>query len=160
MRKLYILRRQGGIAKHFDLRAGVTTVIVYADHVEPPLARRRHPPQIIAHYLRYLPSLMSIDRSFGRFNVARCTGFHFDKTQHISFPPDHIDFTTVLRRTIIPGNHCVSNVSQEKVSIFLTANADAQVYRHPRRRKDALGAPIQRPDDSTRHNSKHHTKTE
>src|SRR5580658_6693448 len=39
--KTDILRREGGIAKYFDLRlAGRRLRIVYAHNVEPPLARR------------------------------------------------------------------------------------------------------------------------
>jgi hypothetical protein len=47
--KLSILRREGGVTKDFDLRpADFRFFIIYAHHVEPPLARRWSATSILA----------------------------------------------------------------------------------------------------------------
>src|SRR6202046_633274 len=54
----FILSRQRRITKQLNLRpAGWQTVIVYADHIETPLARRWKPAQTLAHHGRYFASL-------------------------------------------------------------------------------------------------------
>src|SRR5882762_1850536 len=60
--KLSILRREGGVTKHSDLRpADFRFFIIYAHHVEPPLARRWSPTSILA-------------RGCGRYLVLARTG--------------------------------------------------------------------------------------
>ncbi len=49
--KLSILRREGGVRKDFDLpfcRRTFDFFIIYAHHVEPPLARRWNPTSVLA----------------------------------------------------------------------------------------------------------------
>src|SRR6266853_3812873 len=49
--KLSILRREGGVTKDFDLpfcRRTFDFFIIYAHHVEPPLARRWNPTSVLA----------------------------------------------------------------------------------------------------------------
>ena len=86
--KPHILRRQGSIAKHFDLRAGPKIFIVYAYNIESPLARRWHPPQVFPRYLGYLAPFVPIDGRLGSFYVARRPRLNFDETKNIRVPAD------------------------------------------------------------------------
>ena len=153
MRQLHILRRQGGVAKYVDLRAGITTVIVYADHIEPPL-RRRHTPQVIACHLRNLPSFMSIDGSCCGLHISRGPSLNFDKTKHIFVPSDQIDLSTIFRRSIIPGHDGVASFSQVEIDVLFSAHAYTKMRWHPRGRKNPQCAPIQHLDAATSNNSK------
>lgn len=94
MRKLPILRRQGGILKHFDLRAGMIRFIVYAYNIEPPLARRWQLAPILSRDLRYLPTLMPVDRRLGRLHIMRRAGLNFYKAKDIVIPSDQVDLAT------------------------------------------------------------------
>src|SRR5579871_1909925 len=144
MRKLCILRREGGVSKHFNLWAGSTTTIVYADHVEPPL-RRWHTPQVIACDLRDFPPFVPIDRSFCRFHIARCSGLNFDKAKHILVPPDQIDLSTIFRRSIIPGYNRVAEFSQIEERLPFSTHSYAKMGWQLRW-KCLQCAPIQHPD--------------
>src|SRR5579864_8997640 len=123
MRKLHILRRQGGIAKHFDLRAGITTVIVYADYIEPPLAQWCRPAQVIPHHLLYFAPLVAIHRRCRGFYILRRSRLNFHKTQNIVFPADQIDLTFTTRRTVVARHNRVAQLAQMKVSIFFATYA-------------------------------------
>src|SRR5580765_6125882 len=149
MRKLYILRREGGVAKHFNLRAGVTTVIVYAHDVEPPLARRWKPPQVIARHLRHFPSLVPIDSRFRALHIARRPRLNFYKTKHIFLPPDQVDFSTMSRRPKVARNDHITCLSQMEVRIFLTSHAHPQMSRHTTWRKYPVCNPVQGLDHSS-----------
>jgi len=79
-----ILRRQGGISKNFNLRlAGFGLPVVYADHIESPLARRWKAPQILSHHHRDLAPLMPVNRRFPGLHIARRPRFNFHEAKDI-----------------------------------------------------------------------------
>ena len=75
----------------------MAAVIVYGEHVEPPLARSWHQAQEVAGDHRELLLLMTIYGGFGRLDVMRRPSFHFDKTQDVPIPADKIEFAASMR---------------------------------------------------------------
>lgn len=143
MRKLCILRREGGVAKHFNLRAGVTTVIVYAHDVEPPLARGWKPPQIVARHLRHFPSLVPIHRRFGALHIPRRPRLNLYKTKHIFLPSDQVDLSTMAWRPKVARYDHIAFLSQMEVRILLAPHPHSQMSRPATWRKHPVCKPVQ-----------------
>ena len=73
----------------------MAAVIVYGEHVEPPLARIWHQAQQVAGDHRELLLFMTIYGGFGRLEVRRRPSFHFDKTQDVPIPAGKIEFAAI-----------------------------------------------------------------
>src|SRR5579862_8866562 len=120
--EISILRRQAGITKQFDLRlAGFRLFIVYADHIESPLARRWKAAEILARDQFDLPALVAVDGGCSGLHIARGARLHLDKTEHIVVPSDQINFPAAAGRAEIARDHGIAEFSQMKVSRFFAA---------------------------------------
>lgn len=74
------------MAKHFKLRAGGTTPIVYADNIESPLALRWKQSEILVSHLSNFTAFIAIDGGLGRLDVSRGPSFHLNETKYIRIP--------------------------------------------------------------------------
>src|SRR5580700_1986181 len=119
-------------------------VIVYADHVESPLARKWKAPQILAYHCGDLAALMTVDCSFAGFYVTRGPRLHLDKAENIVFPSDEVDFSPAARRTKISRHHRVTQPAKMKVRRFLAVPASPQVGRAVSCRQSMFRQPIQK----------------
>jgi len=147
MNKTLILRRQRGIAKHFDLRlAGLGCFVVYADHIETPLARRWEAAQIFPHDSRYLAPLVPVDGRDPGLYVQSGSRLHLHKAEDIVFPSDEIDFSPAARRAVISRHHGVAQLPQMKVRRFFSALAGAMMRGQFLGRQRACGQPVQEPE--------------
>jgi hypothetical protein len=81
----------------------VAAVIVYGEHVEPPLGRRWQQAREVAGDHRELLLLMTIHGGFRRLDVRRRPNFHFDKTQDVPIPADKIEFAAIMRGAVVAG---------------------------------------------------------
>jgi hypothetical protein len=156
--KPHILRRQGSIAKHFDLRAGTKICIVYAHNIESPRTRRWQPPQIFPRYLRHLAPFVPIDRGLGSSYIERRASLNFNETKNIGVPPDQVDFTTAARRAKIARHHHVSEFPQMEECGLFAANTSSQVPRPLVCRKHALSQPVQPLNNRSRDSSRKHDR--
>jgi hypothetical protein len=128
--KTDILRREGGIAKYFDLRlAGRRLGIVYAYYVESPLARGWLAAQVLSGYRRHFAAFMAVDGCLGSLHVARRPRLNFNKTKHICIPADQVDFSRLPRRAVVAGHDHIPLAPQMEAGIVLTAPAGALVRR-------------------------------
>jgi len=93
-------------------------LVVYADHIEAPLARRWKPAQIIPRDCGDLPALVPVHRGFSRLHVACAARLHFNEAQNIFFPSDQIDLSAAAGRSEISRDHGISHVSQVEVGGF------------------------------------------
>src|SRR5580692_2878046 len=118
--------------------------IVYADHIESPLARKWKAPQILAHHRGDLAALVTVDCRFAGFYITSGPRLHLDKAENIVFPSDEVDFSPAARRTKISRHHCVAQPAEIKVSRFLAAPASAQVGRAVFCRQSMLRQPIEK----------------
>ncbi len=159
LRKLHILRRQGSIAKHFDLRTGTKMRIVYAYNIESPLARWWLPSQIFSCHLRHLAPFMTVYGRLRSFHIVRRPRFNFNKTKNILVPADQVDFPSATWRAKIARHHHVSQLPQVEERLFLAVRPDAQVPwpliggQHP------LSHPIQAMNDRLRDNGREHGRS-
>jgi hypothetical protein len=128
--KTDILRREGGIAKDFDLRlAGRRLGIVYAYYVEPPLARRWLAAQVLSCHGSDFAAFVAIYGCFGGLYVARRPGLNLNKTQHIGIPADQVDFSRMPRRAVVAGHNDVTQAAEMETGVVLPATAGALVRR-------------------------------
>src|SRR5580658_2037192 len=120
--KTDILRREGGIAKHFDLRlAGRRLRIVYAHDVEPPLARRGLAAQVLSCYRGDFAAFVAIHSRLGSLHVARCARLNLNKAKHIGIPTDQVDFSRLSRRTVVAGHDNIPQAAKVEAGVVLPA---------------------------------------
>jgi hypothetical protein len=60
--------------------------IVYADHIEPPLARRWRAPQVLPYHGGHFPPLVPVDRRLSRLHVERTTSLNLNKAKDVFLP--------------------------------------------------------------------------
>ena len=149
-RKPHILRRQGSISKHFNLRAGRAICIVYAYDIESPRARGRKPPQILVRHCGHFPPFVPVHGRFWRLHVARGPRLNFNEAKNVCIPTNQVNLPSATRRTKVARHDGITQLSQVRISVFLTAPANALMARHRVRRKGALCNPIQSADDRSR----------
>src|SRR5205807_8240397 len=104
----------------FDSRlpAGLGLVIVYAYNLEPPLARRWKPTQILPCHRRDLPPFVPVHGRFPGLNLQRSPGFNFNKTENISLPSDQVDLSPTTNRPEVPRHHDVAKPAQKEISVL------------------------------------------
>jgi hypothetical protein len=90
--------------------------------------------------------LLAIHGCFGGFHIVSGARLHFDKAQDVFLPSDQIDFTSVMWRTKISGDHHISASTQEKIRIFFAAFAGALVFRMTFSRKRVISQPVESAD--------------
>lgn len=137
LRKLCILRRQGGVLKHFDVRAGSTAVIVYAYYIEPPLARWWQVTPVLARHFGDFPALVPVHSCLGRLHVLCCARFNFNKAKYIVVPSDQVDLSATTRRAIVTGDYGVAQLSEMKVSFLFATPSNLLVPRTLMRRQES-----------------------
>src|SRR5579863_9978395 len=137
----------------------MTTVIVYAHDIEPPLARWCEVPQIVPRDLSHLPPLMPVYGGFGSFHIPRSASFNLHKTKHIAIPPDQVNLATTARRSVVPGYHHVAEAAQMEVCVLFTANTEPQVGGPLVRRQKTPGQQIEAPDDDSGYPGGKHNDT-
>src|SRR3954454_149810 len=147
--KPHILRRQGGVPKQFDQRAGLA-VIVYADDIEPPLARWWKPPQILARHLRHLAPLVIIDCRLGGLHVTSGSGLNLHKAKYIAIPTDQVNFSAAAWSPVIARDDHVSQLPQVEIGILFPAHSRAQMSRPLVSWKHTDSKSVEAPDYSTR----------
>lgn len=103
--------------------------IVYAHHIEAPLALSGKPAKIVSHHNRNLPPLVLIDGRFAGFHIARAARLHFDKAENIFVPADKVYFPAAARRTEVARDYRVTEFSQMEVRGFLAAATGNLVSR-------------------------------
>ncbi len=147
----FILSRQGGITKQFDLwLAGLRLKIVYADHVESPLARRWKTPQVLPCDCRNQPALVAVHCRLAGFDIARGSRLNFHKTKDVLVPPDQIDFSPAAWRAEIPCHHGVTQPPQVEICRPLPPSPGAGVFRNFVFRQSPLSQPVQKTEHSPR----------
>jgi hypothetical protein len=147
MNKTDILRREGGIAKHFDLRlAGRRLRIVYAYDVEPPLARRGLATQVFSCYGGYFAAFMAVHGCFGGLHVTRCPRLNFNKTKHIGIPADQVDFPRLPRRAVVAGHDDITQAAEMEAGVLLAAPPGALMRRPLVRRQSMTRQPVEAAD--------------
>jgi hypothetical protein len=62
--------------------------IVYADPVEPPLARRWKASQVLSHHRRHLVALVPVYGRLAGLHVARRPSLNFHETENVLVPSD------------------------------------------------------------------------
>jgi hypothetical protein len=147
MRKLHILRRQGGILKQFDLRAGSTAYIVYAYNIESPLARWWQLAPVFACDFGHFAPLVPVDRRYSGFHIVGCARLNFNKAKDIAVPPDQVDLAPAARGAKVARYHNVTAAPQVEVSVFFAAPAYMQVSRRHSGGEHTLRNPIQAADE-------------
>jgi len=105
----FILSRQRRITKQLNPRpAGWQTVIVYADHIETPLARRWKPAQILAHHGRYFAPPVASTAATPVFTWRVLRSLNFHEARQLLLPADQI---VSPRRTEIPRHHGIARLA-------------------------------------------------
>jgi len=155
-RKLHILRRQGCVPKHFDLRAGITTIVVYAHDIESPLAHRWSMPQIFPHDLCQFAPLVPVHRRFWSLHVERCASLNFQKTQYIAVPPNHVNLASVPRRPVVARNDHIAQPPHVEVRIVLALRSHPQMTRHLPLWHHSISTPVKRSHHNLRKSSGKH----
>lgn len=130
--------------------AGTTTLIIYADNIEPPLAHWWRVAQVITDDLGNFPALVPIDSRLGGLHFARRSGLNFNKTKDIMVPTDQVDFSVVTGGAVIALDHGVAELAQMEVGVLFALRADALTDRTSIRRKDARREQVERSEDSAR----------
>ena len=102
-------------------------IIIYAHHVETPLARGWHTAQILARDQADFALFVAVDGHFGGLDVARNASPHFDKREDVLVPADQINFATPPRSPEIGLHYHVTQGTQIEISIFFFAPAGMQV---------------------------------
>jgi hypothetical protein len=165
MDETFILNRQGGITKHFDLRlASFRMLVVYADHIETPLARRWEAPQVFSDHSCYLLPLMPVHGGFSGLHIARASRLNLDKAKDVFLPTDQINFSPAARRPEVSRYHGVAELPEMEVSRLFAAPTGEVMGSNLLRRQGVLRQPVQNPKDCPRwlpreSPSKRHKKT-
>ncbi len=133
--------------------------VVYADHIEPPLARWWKPFQVFPCDLRHLTALMPVHRRLRGLHVARGSRLNFNEAQNICLPADQVDLPSATRRPKIARHHRIAQLPQVKVRVFLPTRAGALVPRPRVRCQHPLGNPIQAVNNRSRKGSREHDST-
>jgi hypothetical protein len=149
-RNLHRLCRKGGIPKHFNLRVGRPTLVVYAYDIESPLARRWQQSQVFPHYLRYFPPFVAIYSRFRRLHITRPTRLNLDKTKNIVFPCDQVDLSPAAWCPEVAGYDLVAQSPEVKVSGYFPTLSCALMCRTPVRWKQSHGKAFQTSHDRLR----------
>src|SRR5208337_3729653 len=97
----------------------VSVLIVYGEHVKPPLARRGHLPQEIAGNQRKLSLFIAIYGGFRGLRITLAASLHFNKTQDVPIPAGQIEFAAMMRRAVVARDDHVAATAQVKISVFL-----------------------------------------
>jgi len=85
-------------------------LIIYADHVETPLARLGDMTQIVPRHRSQLSLLPAIHGGFRGFDVMRGSCFDFYKTEDIVVPPDQVDFSPATRGAIVACDNYLTSL--------------------------------------------------
>jgi len=85
-----------------------SALVIYREHVKPPLARRGYVMQKVVRHQGQISLLRPIHGRFGGLNRVRSSRLHFYKTKNVPLPPDQIQFTAMLRRAVIARNDGVA----------------------------------------------------
>src|ERR1700691_4574809 len=135
MDEFFILSREGGITKHFDLRlAGPRIQIVYADHIETPLARRWNSPKVTPHPPPHQSPLVPVDSRFPGLYIACGARLNFHEAKNIRVPSDQVKLSPAARRAEVSRHHGVSQLAQMKVSRLFSPPPGAMMCRNLFRR--------------------------
>jgi|SRR5579872_394504 len=122
-----ILAYREGILEQFKLRQAGPRVIIYADYVETPLARKWQVSKVITGNRSQGALLVAIDGSFGGLDVVSGARLDFHKAKHILVPAYEVDFAPRMRRAEVAGDHQISVAPEIEVGILLTALPGALV---------------------------------
>jgi hypothetical protein len=146
MDEFYILSRQGGIAKHFDLRlAGLRMLVVYADYIESPLARMWKAAQVLPCHRRHPATLVPVHSGFPRLHVPGRSRLDFHEAKNIFFPSDQVNLSPASRRPEVPRHHRVAQLPQMKVGGFFSPPPSLMMRSNPLGRQRLLRHPVQEP---------------
>jgi hypothetical protein len=103
------------------------SVIIHADHVESPLARRPEVPEIIAGHQTDLMALVAVDSGLGRLNVMRRPGLDLDEAQRVVLPTDEVNLAIASRGTEVARHHDVPQLAEVEVSVIFARSPGPQV---------------------------------
>ena len=113
--------------------------IVYGDHIETPLARRRHLPQKIASHKRQFSLFIAVHSGLSGLEVPFGASLDLDKTQDIPVPADQIQFAAMIGRAKISRNDRITPPTKIEVGIFFAPTARPQVFSRVVRWKEPRG---------------------
>src|SRR5216683_3885688 len=99
--------------------------VIHRDHGKVPLRQLRKCAQIVANHHPDVVALLAVYGCGGKFYIAGCTSFDFDKAEHVLIPADQVNFSMMPWRAEVAGNHDVSATAQVEVGVLLTAPAGA-----------------------------------
>lgn len=122
-------------------------LIIYADYIEPPLARRWQVTEVLARHVAQLSLLILIDSSLGGLYIVRGTRFHFDEAENVFFPSDEINFSATMWRAEVARDHGVSETAQVKVGVFFAASSGELMRRDVFGRERFARQPVEGSDD-------------
>src|SRR5260370_17874732 len=94
-------------------------------HAEAPRRQLTKRAPIVANHTPDVVALLAVYGCGGKFYIAGCTSFDFDKTEHVLIPADQVNFSMMPWRAEVAGNHDVSATAQVEVGVLLTAPAGA-----------------------------------
>jgi hypothetical protein len=104
----------------------------------------------------HFPPFVPVDRRFRGLHIARRPRLHFNEAKNVRLPTNQVNLSTASRRAKVARHDGVTQLSQMKISVFLTAPANSLVAGHRVRRKGPLCNPIQTADDGSRENGWKH----
>lgn len=138
-----IVRHGKGILKQLERGLAVTVVIVYGNHIEAPLARTCDMAGKFTGDQSQFLLFGTVHSRFGRFYIASGSGFHFDKAEDVALPAHQIEFSAMVRRTIVASDDDVALAPEIEVGLFLAAAASALVGRSGVGGKGVTGEPVE-----------------
>ena len=153
----FILRHREGILKQLEPRVAGLRFIIYRDHVEAPLARKCHVPQVITGYGGQGTLLFPVHGRFGRFDVVGGAGLDLNEAQHIFIPTNQVNLSPGMRRTKVSRHHHVSAATQVEIGVVLATSAGTLVLRPMVGRKHMLGEPVKGSDGGVSKTAGGHT---
>jgi hypothetical protein len=128
-------------------------LIVYADHIEAPLARRWTSPQVLPCDGRDQAPLVPVHRRFSRLHIACGPSLNLHKAKNIVFPPDQINLSPAARRPEVPRHHRVTQRPKMEVSRLFSPPPSAMMRSSLLRRQGMLRQPVQNPKHCPRRSS-------
>src|SRR6185312_291665 len=121
-------------------------LIIYAEHIEAPLARRWQVAQVLARHIVKLSLLVGIHGGFGGLYVVRGAGFYFNEAEDVFVPGDEINFAAAVRRAKISRDHDIAEAAEIKVSGLFTGASGALMGRNVFRGESFGGEPVEGAD--------------
>src|SRR6266550_6189919 len=83
--------------------------------------------KIISNHDSDVMALLAVHGCGGRLDIVRGPRLDFDETEHVSVPPDEINFPMMSCAAEVACDHDVTATSQVEVCVFLAAPSGAKM---------------------------------